>query len=998
MPPPAPAPFRHLPPELRPDTVRRERLLDVLEQRFDRRLVVVVAGAGFGKTTLLAQAVAENRSRPAGCDVWLVVNSRDRQPAHLIEGLSSSLLGDPDAARDVDALIDSVWARAPEPVCFVLDDAHVLDGSPAWEVVGDLLARLPANAHLLVGSRRTPPLPLRLLQARGDAVVLGEDELAFDRDELAELVSRASLTVPAGEELPGWPALAVLMGTVGMHASLEFLWEAVLDAIEPERREALGLVVRFERLDDELLHAAVGDQWALSQLVAGLPLIDASGAEVRFHDLWQAALAGAAAPVAWKAALARGADVMLQRGEVSRAVLTLRSAGHIERMVEVIRRFASSSISAGLSATQAEVLYDALPAGRREGSLGRYLLALRHGTFENGRIAHDMKEVHTAALSEGDDEMRALALWRLVQYEGDVDPGTLEVTSELSDLAEAGWPLARSAVALVSSHQAQYRRDVEGALAVLDGFEALDPITRRASVASRLLSLGHPERVAVTLDEVLADGVSDPVAAQAVWWRGDIDPSVAWPIAAELPALYDVRRLAQVQVPLLGVLTSVALAAGDIAGARALADDAGRRASVVLERVALFADVADALVVLATDGDDAAVACFERCLRRIPLEPWPAWAYIAALAPLRALMPGTEWLDDVAVGPSVGVALAAGRACRELRDTGDVSQVEALPWDRPHLLRVHVPPSMLFELALSCADHDPSAAACLEQIPEAGRWLPRLADHRVPAVRSRAAAEAPQTARRPTYEIVVTTFGQFGLRRSDGAPIVERGRGGRVLQLLAQLLVTGEIDRRQLAERMWPDGGEKQALVNLRTTLAALLDTLEPDREPQTSWFVRADGRRLRLADEGVRVDVHAFERHLDEARSAEVRNLPSVALQHYLEALPLYQGEFLPGIDDDVIAAERVRLLTLAYSAGCRAAELLLARGEPEQAMRSAIRAQQIDPLGERAQRTEIRCHVALGATTSARTRARALRQLLRAERLTPDRETELLLAQVDS
>jgi len=70
-----------------PGLVTRPRLLAALGERFDRRLVLMVAGAGFGKSTLLSQAVAENRLDPRGVDVWLSCTPDDAAASQLAAGL-----------------------------------------------------------------------------------------------------------------------------------------------------------------------------------------------------------------------------------------------------------------------------------------------------------------------------------------------------------------------------------------------------------------------------------------------------------------------------------------------------------------------------------------------------------------------------------------------------------------------------------------------------------------------------------------------------------------------------------------------------------------------------------------------------------------------------------------------------------------------------------------------------------------------------------------------
>lgn len=188
------APFRVRPPELPDGLVVRDRLLDELRSRFDRRLTVVRAGPGFGKTTLLTHAIVENALDPDGTDVWVHVVEQDRRPDHLLAGLAASLAGAgigtdaPSDAPTPDQVIESVWAVAPRQVAIVLDDVHVLDGSPAIGLLADLCELLPANAHLVLGSRTLPALPIRLLQARGQAVVIDEADLAFTAGERATFV------------------------------------------------------------------------------------------------------------------------------------------------------------------------------------------------------------------------------------------------------------------------------------------------------------------------------------------------------------------------------------------------------------------------------------------------------------------------------------------------------------------------------------------------------------------------------------------------------------------------------------------------------------------------------------------------------------------------------------------------------------------------------------------------------------------------------------------
>src|SRR4051794_41013614 len=107
-------PFRFMPAEPEATAVLRPRLLEPLGRRFELRLVTVEAGAGFGKTTLLAQAVAENRLAPRGRDAWLTCEPADSSPSVLLAGLLEALGAPPtDTPPTARLRCGSIWARAP---------------------------------------------------------------------------------------------------------------------------------------------------------------------------------------------------------------------------------------------------------------------------------------------------------------------------------------------------------------------------------------------------------------------------------------------------------------------------------------------------------------------------------------------------------------------------------------------------------------------------------------------------------------------------------------------------------------------------------------------------------------------------------------------------------------------------------------------------------------------------------------------------------------------
>ena len=269
--------------------VPRPRLLATLAGRFDRRLTTVVAGPGFGKTALLTSALAENELQPRGVDVWLQCRPDDADAAELAAGLLTAL--GRQAEPTVDAVIDALWSRAPEDVAVVLDDVHAITpASPGEQAMADLLAALPRNGHLLIAGRHLPPLPVARLRLSDEVVELGEADLAFDDDELGRFAVERGVA-PELLATVRWPALAELVAVAGREAATEYLWEEVLDQIDPGRLEAISRLALFDAVDDDLLRAVTDSDLSAEDLFGDLPLTDGQpDGSLRLHALWSPAL------------------------------------------------------------------------------------------------------------------------------------------------------------------------------------------------------------------------------------------------------------------------------------------------------------------------------------------------------------------------------------------------------------------------------------------------------------------------------------------------------------------------------------------------------------------------------------------------------------------------------------------------------------------------------------------------------------------------------------
>ena len=174
--------------------VHRHQLAERLTQGVMGPLTLVSAPAGFGKTTLLAQWLAES-GMPAA---WLSLEPGDNEPVRFLSYLIAALQTlDPHLGAVALALLQMPQPAAAETVltlltndvashghdrgdfALVLDDYHVLDAKPIDQALTYLVEHLPPQMHLVIATREDPPLPLARLRARGHLTEVRAADLRF---------------------------------------------------------------------------------------------------------------------------------------------------------------------------------------------------------------------------------------------------------------------------------------------------------------------------------------------------------------------------------------------------------------------------------------------------------------------------------------------------------------------------------------------------------------------------------------------------------------------------------------------------------------------------------------------------------------------------------------------------------------------------------------------------------------------------------------------------
>ncbi|MEM1332792.1 MAG: BTAD domain-containing putative transcriptional regulator [Actinomycetota bacterium] len=985
--------------------VRRDRLVATLATRFDHRLTTIVAPAGSGKTTAIAEAVAANRLAPRGDDIWVGIVPADRLPTHLAEGIAVAC--DAPARLDVestiDAVVDSIWTRAPHQMAIVLDDVHELIDSDAERVVKLLLERLPANGSLVLVSRRPLDLGVGRLRAHGRVLELDVGDLEFTDDELLELHAARGGGVEIGE-LPRHAASADLRLVAGTSAGAEFVWEEILARIDPDRLGHLRRLAVLDPLDDGLIAGITDNAIDADELFAGLPLVDSTlDGHHRMHEILRVALIDRLEPGERLKTLSIAGEIERDRHRLDEAIELFHAAGDDISAVETARTLLHSPILTLTShgAARTRRILDAIGLHPH---LSAAFEAIGTLTGHSKRAADAI--LRAADLARDADDLSIESVLRHRAAQALLLLHDHAWSAEWRRIAEIGetLPLAAALDRYYRSVQAQIDGDGAAAVAHLDDIDALDLLGPKHALqvrAERLTDLGQPEAVIAGLDR--QDHASLPAGASqwiglAMQQTAIAPPEAILSVGVQLAVDAERRGFAQPAAFTHGALTMSAIASGQLRLAERHAALARNHAATGIGPTAeLLVTLAEAaLMIVHGDEDAAARHVAEQTPPSTTL--WPGRAELWALPLAYVLLPDRRSVLDAAdLGPALTTARDAARALVALR-SGDIDPASRLPWHQADLLRTHVPSAHLAELAVCVPRHD-GAAAVLAQLHD----LDHLLHHVVAAggvAAERASAHLADRPRPEPYRLRVDVLGATGVQitQHDGSTSqVSLARRPKASELLALLSERRRLDRYEVISTIWPEhDDEKKALASLRTTLSVVNDLIEPERTKGTSAFhLAVDGDVIEL-DQRVTTDADEFEHAIASARSDDEAGLPAQALEGYQTALAWYRGDFVHGLDAAWAELPRLRLRSLATGAMCRVGELVAARGEPETAAGWAERSLRLDPLDERAIRCLVASLDASGDRSTARRTAEAAMARLRDAGVEPGADTTRLLDRI--
>lgn len=398
-----------LQPPLRRGLMHRRRLVQALDGAARCRLTLLVAPAGSGKTSLLADWHTTGR-RDRVC--WLALDAEDSDPvrfwSYLIGALRTALPGVGEHALATlgirgRALLDAALpallndlATTSEDVHLVLDDYHVLSEPELHRSVAYLLAHQSPRLHLVIATRRDPPLPFGRLRAHGDLLEIRADDLAFTCTEAATMLNGVlALDLDVGDverlsrRTEGWAAGLYLAGlSLREHTDrvafldeftgtdrfvVDFLGSEVLAAQPPELRTFLLETSILPRLGAALCQAVTGraDSAALLERIERSNLflvpLDSERRWFRYHRMFGELLRHELAvtqPQRLPELHRRAAAWFHAAGQVGEAISHATTAGDVNDAVELVAGHWNTWFNAGRLAT-VESWLNLLPTAAR---------------------------------------------------------------------------------------------------------------------------------------------------------------------------------------------------------------------------------------------------------------------------------------------------------------------------------------------------------------------------------------------------------------------------------------------------------------------------------------------------------------------------------------------------------------------------------------------------------------------------------------------------------
>jgi len=1020
----------------------RPRLLDWLHENIHRKLLLVCAGPGYGKTPLLVDF-----GRSADLPVcWYTLDPSDRDPYTFLDYLVEAIRvrfpsfgrrtrevlrggGRPAGLREaIGFLVNELSEDIADYMAIVLDDYHTVEEQEEVNRCLDtLLAYLPEHVHLILASRSIPPLSLARLAAYGEAEAIGREDLRFTVEEAAAVL-RQSLKVDLPEaavrqlveDSEGWITGILLQVQAGRREVREFLSglprspdrvytylaEEVLRHLDPEERRFLCGAAIPRQVDapfcDALLERQDSARLLSSLERRNLFLIPLEGGWYRFHALFREFLLQEARAdgEGYGRLQRRAAQIWRERGEREEAVEHLLQAQAWEEAAEEIE-------------TLARALYER----SRFPTLIRWVEALPPDLLD--RWPRLLLFLGKAGLQAGQEDKAWTALQRAER-----------LFAERGDRER--WVQVQADRATLERMQGKYREALETARRALSAWSgetlpALVDLHRTAGIC--LLALGDPAGAEEHVRAAVACGPAAGPYNQALAHldlgyclraQGRMEEADA----AYRQALEHARAVGspELEASILNNLAMGPFLRGELFPALELLEQAREAARTSLSP-RLQAGIQASLGDLYRDLGERARArqMYQEGLeqaRRAHSAEWTAYLQEALgnLSRQEGLLPEARRLLEEALNLAasprerarieVSLALleaAEGRPEEALRRLeGAIRRQEEARW-QPDLLRSLLAQALVWhrhgrpELAQEALQKALEMARTLrvvepflaegEELRPLGERLP-AGEEWVSPIREalqRTAGRPSLPPREQTLPLRILALGPGRVFR--GEEEIPAGAWGyrQAREIFFYLFFNAPVSRGEVGLAFWPERSAG------RVSSAFHVALFQARRAVGCFFAIFRDEKYHWNPEVPYWCDVLEFERLLDQA--AQVPDDDPRAIPLLEQALALYDGDFLEDMDREWCFLRREELGRRRMQALLRLGRLYLGRGKAEPARRTFLQALQVDGYNEEAYRGLMRSQVLAGDRIAALRTYRRCRRLLRQELgIEPSEETRAL------
>jgi ATP/maltotriose-dependent transcriptional regulator MalT/two-component SAPR family response regulator len=314
-----------MPPRAGKEIIDRPRLINQLSGYEERKLTLLTAPAGFGKTVLMLQ-LSKKAERAL---VWYQLDTYDNDPAvflqYLIAGIRRQIPEFGMPAQQlieeggienrlrlmVTAIVNGLTQQAVSPLLIIFDDYQAISEPWLHRFMLDFLEHLPVCVHVIIASRALPPLNLSRLKTQSEVLSVGIEELRFTDDETEAFLFKKSLQPSSQtqqffkQKINGWPVALKLAVDAAINTNLplqinsgtaeiyKYLANEILEQQPEEIRDFLLSTAVLETITPEMCNSLLewGDSGPVLDFLEKqqLFLIPLAGPEkaYRYHQLFR---------------------------------------------------------------------------------------------------------------------------------------------------------------------------------------------------------------------------------------------------------------------------------------------------------------------------------------------------------------------------------------------------------------------------------------------------------------------------------------------------------------------------------------------------------------------------------------------------------------------------------------------------------------------------------------------------------------------------------------